>query len=179
MLLKCWKSIRKHRYELNPFHTELFVGNIEVYRKISDISRTKFQNLLVSSCICLCPIYWSQVLSREWRCSWSSADRRCSNCIWVINNLIAYWGATYIKDLTVFVFIIILNPLRAKFFRGNIKHIFIFHVTPLHWYDTGGWDPSSNKPRTYPFYIVNIMAAGVLATQGAISSYDIDLVKPR
>ena len=31
--------------------------------------------LLVSSCICLCPIYWSQVLSREWRCSWSSADR--------------------------------------------------------------------------------------------------------
>ena len=63
-----------------------------------------------------------------------------------------------------------LNPLRAKFFRGNIKHIFIFHVTPLHWYDTGGWDPSSNKPRTYPFYIVNIMAAGVLATQGARAS---------
>ena len=46
--------------------------------------------ILVSSCICLCPIYWSQVLSRERRCSWSSADRRCSNYIWVINNLIAY-----------------------------------------------------------------------------------------
>ena len=29
---------------------------------------------LVSSCSCLCPIQWSQVLSREWRCSWSSAD---------------------------------------------------------------------------------------------------------
>ena len=29
----------------------------------------------VSSCNCLCPIHWSQVLSREWRCSWSSADR--------------------------------------------------------------------------------------------------------
>ena len=31
---------------------------------------------LVSSCSCLCPIHWSQVLSGEWRCSWSSADRR-------------------------------------------------------------------------------------------------------
>ena len=41
--------------------------------------------ILVSTCNCLCPIYWSQVLSREWRCSWSSADRRCSNYIWVIN----------------------------------------------------------------------------------------------
>ena len=28
--------------------------------------------------------------SREWRCSWSSADRRCSNCIWLMNNFIAY-----------------------------------------------------------------------------------------
>ena len=57
--------------------------------------------ILVSSCICLCPIYWSQVLSREWRCNWSSADRRCSNYIWVINNLIGYWGAPYIRDVTV------------------------------------------------------------------------------
>ena len=30
----------------------------------------------------------SQILSREWRCSWSSADRRCSNHIWVIDNFI-------------------------------------------------------------------------------------------
>ena len=34
---------------------------------------------------------------REWRCSWSSADRRCSNYIWVINNFIAYQGASYIR----------------------------------------------------------------------------------
>ena len=62
------------------------------YRKISNISRTKSQNLmfLVSVCNCLCAIYGSQVLIGEWRCSWSSADRRCSNYIWVINNLIAY-----------------------------------------------------------------------------------------
>ena len=52
---------------------------------------------LVSSCSCLCPIHWSQVLSREWRCSWSSPDRRCSNYIWLINNLIAYWSEYHIR----------------------------------------------------------------------------------
>ena len=40
------------------------------------------------SCNCLCPIHWSQKLSREWRCSWIIADRRCSNYIWMINNLL-------------------------------------------------------------------------------------------
>ena len=58
---------------------------------------------LVSSCSCLCPIHWSQMLSWEWRCSWSSADRRCTNYIWVINNFIAYWGAPYIRDFTVII----------------------------------------------------------------------------
>ena len=53
------------------------------------------------SCSCLCPIHWSQVWSREWRCGWSSADRRCSNYIWVINNFIVYWDVTYIRGLTV------------------------------------------------------------------------------
>ena len=74
------------------------------YRKISNISRTKSktQMLLESACSCLCAIYWSQVLSGEWRCSWGSADRWCSNYIWAINNLIAYKGATYIRDLTVY-----------------------------------------------------------------------------
>ena len=57
---------------------------------------------LVWSCSCLCPIHWSHVLSWEWRCSWSSADRRCSSYIWVINNLISHKGATYIGDLTVY-----------------------------------------------------------------------------
>ena len=55
----------------------------------------------VSSCSCVRSIHWSQVLSWKWRCSWSSADRRCSNYIWVINNFIAYWGATYIRGFTV------------------------------------------------------------------------------
>ena len=74
------------------------------YCKISNISYTKSQTemFLISSCSCLCPIHLSQLLRQEWRCSWSSADRRCSNCIWVINNLIAYLGATYMRGLTVY-----------------------------------------------------------------------------
>ena len=59
---------------------------------------------LISSCSCLCPMHWSQVFSWEWRCSWSNADRRCSNYIWVINNFIAYYGVTYIRGLMVFLF---------------------------------------------------------------------------
>ena len=58
---------------------------------------------LVSAFSGLCAIFLSQVLSGEWRCSWSSADRGCSNYIWVIDNLIAYQGASYIRDLMVYV----------------------------------------------------------------------------
>ena len=57
--------------------------------------------ILVSSWRCLCPIHWSWVSSLEWRCSWSRTDRRCPNYIWVINNLIDYKSASYIRDLTV------------------------------------------------------------------------------
>ena len=57
--------------------------------------------IVVSSCSCLCPSHWSHMLNREWRCSWSRADRRCSNYIWVVNNFIAYYGVSYIRGLTV------------------------------------------------------------------------------
>ena len=48
----------------------------------------------------------SQVLSREWRwrCSWSSANRRCSKYIWVIIKFIAWCSVPYIRDLTVLIF---------------------------------------------------------------------------
>ena len=59
--------------------------------------------IVVSSCSCVWPIHWSPVLSREWRCSWSSADRRCSNYIWLINNFIANSGVSYIRGLTVYI----------------------------------------------------------------------------
>ena len=35
-------------------------------------------------------IHWSQVLSRELRCSWSSDQMRCFNCILVTNHFIVY-----------------------------------------------------------------------------------------
>ena len=56
---------------------------------------------LPSPCSCLCPVHWSQVLSQEWRCSWSSAGRRCSNYILMINNFIAYQCSTYIRGFMV------------------------------------------------------------------------------
>ena len=43
--------------------------------------------IIVSSCSCLCPTHWSQMSSPEWRCSWRSADRRCSNYIWVMRHV--------------------------------------------------------------------------------------------
>ena len=42
-----------------------------------------------------------QVLSWEWRWGLSSADRWCSNYIWVINNFIAYQSVSYIRGLMV------------------------------------------------------------------------------
>ena len=60
---------------------------------------------LVLSCRCLCPIHWSQVLSQKWRCSWSSSNRQCSNYIWVINDFIAYQGASYIRGLQYMIYI--------------------------------------------------------------------------
>ena len=63
-----------------------------------------------------------------------------------------------------------INPLRAKSFKQNINIYLYFYVIPPRWYDTGSWNPSSSKTRTYLFYIVNIMAADVLAMQGARAS---------
>ena len=45
------------------------------FRQISNISRTNSQNVHLPYLVLqlFCPIHWSQVLSQEWRCSWSSA----------------------------------------------------------------------------------------------------------
>ena len=92
--------------------------------------------ILVSSCICLCPIYLSQVLSREWRCSWSSAYRRCSNYIWVINNLITYWGASYIRDLTVCLIFMKISNILITFFGPSVYELHNYHSSPkrFHWW---------------------------------------------
>ena len=87
---------------INSSEIPLFWIQTTVESLIKDAKHPKTEMFLVSSCSCLCPIQWSQVLSREWRCSWS---RRCSNYIWVIDNFIAYWSASYIRDLTVLNFL--------------------------------------------------------------------------
>ena len=60
------------------------------YSQTSIIRCTKSPKLIVSnvsSCSCLCAIHWNQVLSQEWRFSWSIACRCCSNFICMIKNL--------------------------------------------------------------------------------------------
>ena len=79
--------------KVNPVYPPSnFVGRgYNEYRKISNIRRTKPQTINVSRLglqLSLHNIYWNQVWSGWWRCSWSSADRRCSNYIWVINCLL-------------------------------------------------------------------------------------------
>ena len=74
------------------------ITRTEKYRQTSSIRCTKTFHFNVSRLIlhyCLCQVHWSQVLSQEWRYSWSSVDRQCSYYIWVINNFIAYYGALY------------------------------------------------------------------------------------
>ena len=73
---------------------------VPYYRQVSNTSRTKSQHLKDSRTVLRLslPNPWSQMLSRDWRCSWSSADRRCSNYIWVIDNFIA---AAYIRGFMV------------------------------------------------------------------------------
>ena len=84
---------------------------------------------LVSSCSCLWPIYWGQLLSRDWRCSWSSTDRPCSNHIWVINHFIAYSGSFYIRRFTVFL----VESLLSAPEKWNFKlFTFIVHASAFY-----------------------------------------------
>ena len=55
----------------------------------------------ISTCICRFPIHSNQVLRRECRCDWSSADTPCSNFIWVSNRFLSCIVTASIKGLTV------------------------------------------------------------------------------
>ena len=66
-------------------------------------------------------------LSREWRCSWSRSNRRCSNYIWVINNFIAYQGVTYIRDFTVHQVISMFFP-SLQYIKGSLFVVINRHV---------------------------------------------------
>ena len=61
---------------LSLSHAMGLANNIfEEYLKFSSpltVHNTKTYMFLVLSRNCLCPIHWSQVLIREWRCSWGA-----------------------------------------------------------------------------------------------------------
>ena len=56
-----------------------------------------------------CPIHWSQVLSREWRCSWSSPVRWCFKYIWVISKMLfileVWWYVSYLYFASYLLFL--------------------------------------------------------------------------
>ena len=77
---------------------------------------TKLKCFLSRLAVVFAQIHWSQVFSREWRCSWSSTDRWCSNYIWVINNFIVSWDVSY----TIGLMVCILN-LVSKHSSNNMS----------------------------------------------------------
>ena len=90
---------RIHLYEKaliqHPDINDVVRLGCDMYRQIPNIRRTKSQNLNVSRLVLQLslPNLLKPCIKLRIRCSRSSADRRCSNYIWVINNLIAHKGA--------------------------------------------------------------------------------------
>ena len=105
-----WMFTAKHK-NATKFGSTNKILHILLYHQV-----TSYGNIIMDSCIisfnlnCImqlkqfyniatkvnsrkkCYYFWwsTWLFSPEWGCSWSSADRRCSNYIWVINNCIAY-----------------------------------------------------------------------------------------
>ena len=104
------------------------------------------------SCGCLCRIPWSQMFSREWRCSWSSADRRCSNYIWVIDNFIAYQGTPYIRGFTVIISEVSWHSPKGNFtWPGQYLKCFTDITVKFlqsSWYHNWSWKISNNLINT-------------------------------
>ena len=83
-----------------------------------------FKCLLTRLAVVFCPIHWNQVSSWEWRCSWSSANRRCSNYIWMINNYIAYYSASCIRGFTVLLMYFLHCYSHIKSAQGGVSKNF-------------------------------------------------------
>ena len=102
------------------------------------------------------------------RLSWAHIQ----NGPWFPNRLVNICLFLVCRDwlLSCWIFWGSINPLCAKFFRGN-KSIYLHFVSFLLIDMTqGSWNPVSSKRSTYLFYKVNIMSVDVLATQGPRAS---------
>ena len=75
----------------------------------------KYYMVTVSSCTSHCPIHCSQLLSREWRCCWSSADRQniCHDCSQKLKHSLWYGSL----GITVYWCLseLVLNCFNAEF----------------------------------------------------------------
>ena len=73
------------------------------YRQFSDTTRTQSQNITVSRLVLRLslPNPLKPSVRLRVKMKLGQRPRRCSNFIWVINNFIAYLGASYIRDFTV------------------------------------------------------------------------------
>ena len=69
-----------------------------------------------------------------------------------------------------------IKPSACSIFHRKYKNISTIYIIPPHWHDTGSWNLSSCKKITYLFFMVNIIIAGVLATQGARASATMILI---
>ena len=111
-----------------------------IYRQISNISRTESQNwnILVSSCSCLFPFHWSQVLSREY--GWTSATGDTpTTSEW--STVLLLTDVTYIRGLTLLHVIVVhcrdmvtWQPSREMMIIAMVFRKFFFsnHLLPKH-----------------------------------------------
>ena len=89
---------------------------------------------LFSSCSCLCQIHCKQILSREWRCSWSSADTSewstslLPTKLWLILEVwwCLSWFIEYFSRVNLELFtasdVMTTKPLVVHF-RESVSHI--------------------------------------------------------
>ena len=88
-------------------------GNVKPL--IQGTPNLKTYKFFISSCSSLCPIHWSQVLSRQWRCSWSSIDKPSSNYISETTSLLPKVQLTLEVWWYIFVYgIVFLHILISK-----------------------------------------------------------------
>ena len=112
-------------YRFLPMHTP---WRVCVKSLIWDAPNPKIEMPLVSASSWLCAIYWRQAFCREWSCSWCNTVRRCANYTWVINNLIAYKSAPYIRYLTA----VLLSVSEITTADHQIISLYIMYVYEGH-----------------------------------------------
>ena len=141
--------------------------SVKTCRQTSSIRRTKYKNLNISR-LDLQLSLPNPLKLAEWRCSWSSADTRCSNYIWVISKFIAYEGEAYIRGLTVIIMIVFCfrKPLSYMCFHTSyVWHIScfgMFYHGAIHMYISLRTDDTDNTFINNCFWINTQLKINVL-----------------